>query len=520
VIILLQMALANTAAVVVGSDRIDDERSLRYADDDAWRAAYLLAPSVDRLVVLAEPDESTRDRDWPALDGAPTASALVDAIGDVLTDEPDQVVLFLAAHGTSERITLADGEHDFAALRARIQGLLDDDDQLLLIGDVCLSARWRGDSLGVVQADGPVFPPVDPSVNGNWEVVVDSVTPEDEALAGGVFSYLVLSGLMGAADANGDGSVDAQELSDFVHSYAAGSRVPFIPVVRSPDGPDAHLPWQARGLQLQLAADEPTRWVVALEDGPIVAEAFTAAGESRALTLPAGSYRVLELPCKQQGSPVWRTTGHGREHALELRASGPLEGAGSAFTTGWYRGQDLDVVALPLDGPVSPPRHEVRYHPVDGLVGAGPLVERGAFVDGGVQLGMGVGWTGWTSQPARPWVSTSGSRELAPDQAQTWQLTALAGWERDLVHRRRWMLSTQLGAGASAIRVVSPRVVQAAVAPTARLGISGSLWTDQAILRLQLNWDPALLPVDDETGVRLQPDADRVGVSLLVMRPF
>jgi hypothetical protein len=62
--------------------------------------------------------------------------------------------------------------------------------------------------------------------------------------------------------------------------------------------------------------------------------------------------------------------------------------------------------------------------------------------------------------------------------------------------------------------------VQAAVAPTARLGISGSLWTDQAILRLQLNWDPALLPVDDETGVRLQPDADRVGVSLLVMRPF
>lgn len=318
-------AHARTVGVVVGAREfwtsecslgearaacIDADQELRYADDDAWRAAWFLqtVTDPDSLRVLTEPDDSTGGRSFPGgAPNSPTQDHLLAAVRE-LRGDPQRgavtVVLFIAAHGSPGEVHLADGRHDFQQLRQSVLGVLGPQDELVLIADACNSARWRsGEDYAVKPL--PYFPPVQPSNGRQVEALVDGQTPEDDDILGGVFTYLTLSAWMGAGDSNEDGDVSTQELQDQLFRYAAaGTRAPFAPVVRSPHGNSNYpLPERPHGGTITVGAEGPARWLVLAQGegieapGVAIGEVFTTAGQPGQMTVPEGAYTVVELPC-------------------------------------------------------------------------------------------------------------------------------------------------------------------------------------------------------------------------------
>ncbi len=267
-----------------------EEEQLQHADDDARRVGFALeaALGAGRVGVF------TTDVDSALLGPDPVGGA---ALADVeawlrTAPEADGVVLYVSSHGTASAVHLDDRAHPLAVLRTAIEAAAGAP-VALLITDACYSARWKGDGGA---APDLRWPPVDPA--RGVELVVDSKTPEEPGLRGGAFTRLVLAGLLGAADADGDGTV-AQELSDHVHAYGTSLAHAFVPTVRAPDArtqvPDVRGP-----ARVVLRDDDgEARWMVdaiARDGGEVpFTEASTLPGSERTLALPAGRWVVWHL---------------------------------------------------------------------------------------------------------------------------------------------------------------------------------------------------------------------------------
>lgn len=501
----------------------DPQRALRYADDDAWRAAWLLQPLVadDRLRVLTEPDDETRHLSFPGeAPGPPTAEALVASVAALRKGDTTgrDVIVYLAAHGSPDEVHLGDGRHTFRDLRARIDEVLAPDDRLLLVADACYSGTWRGGvaDLRVDSREPLLFPAVDASPRGILEAVVRSQTPEDDEIRGGVFSYLVLSGLIGGADADGDGRVVAQELSDFVHAYVSGARAPFVPTIRAPAGAsDAVLPG-SDGPRLTLGGARSARWIVIHPDGVVLAEAFTHAGEDRSLLLPAGTYTVWQLPVIEVDGEYVLGGDEAFRHTVTVDGTTRL-GAGERVAVPpagvRYRADD-EVSALLRAVPVTtvrpPPSSFARYHAAPrGLLAVGPAVEVGPLRGVGRTQGAALTWSTGRGRSVRPRVegvaTVGGTADLRASQ-----LGLGVGAEVDLVHGRLSSLSGTGGLGWEAWRLTPEGAeAQGTIGAVGRAGLAWTIWPRHTGLsaRIEVAWAPGVHLVErhPDLGLRQVP---------------
>lgn len=274
-------------AVIIGNNQslADRRPDLHYADDDAARYYEILetmAPG--RVSLLASVDRDTQ-RLFPRAQQraiAPTRAAL-EGIGKALAADvaaanaagnQTELYFVFAGHGDVDQgegyLELADARFRSRDLEAWLRAIPFTRAHVIL--DSCNSFFM----LGVRKPGGRHFATSEDAARAlssrlqNVGVFL-STSAEGEAfewseIQSGIFSYVVRSGLLGAADANADGSVSYLELAAFVDTATANVRNPNMrPHVfaRGPGAKDqtaiAHLQNLSGVRRLELSAAEPQR---------------------------------------------------------------------------------------------------------------------------------------------------------------------------------------------------------------------------------------------------------------------
>jgi len=227
----------NLYIVAVGvSDYQDDNLDLSYAAADAY--------ALHRILVAQQGKAYRKVESVLLADGAktPSASQIKNALKLFSkADEKDTVVLFLAGHGVNE-----DGDYYFLPRDAQQQrnrwrkssvvkwrmlqdALENTQGRRILLVDTCHSGNAFNSRLVKDAADANI-------------VVIsatdsDSVAQELPRLKHGVFTYALLSGLRGEADANRDKVLKIKELDSYlsnnIEKLTSGSQ---MPVLHAPGG--------------------------------------------------------------------------------------------------------------------------------------------------------------------------------------------------------------------------------------------------------------------------------------------
>ncbi|HTA17683.1 MAG TPA: caspase family protein, partial [Polyangia bacterium] len=208
---------------------------LRYADDDAVRWAVTLDALGADVEVLAELDDESRQLYGPLSfkPSPPTSAELSAAVGRLAArvsaarSAGAHVILYFvyAGHGDVEDghgyVALADGRLTRDELGTIVLARLGADTNHVII-DACRASSFLGDR-GPGGERRPwqdaYFAPNAPRIPHTGFLLASSssgLSHEWEEFQAGVFSHEVRSGILGAADANGDGLVTYDELTGFV----------------------------------------------------------------------------------------------------------------------------------------------------------------------------------------------------------------------------------------------------------------------------------------------------------------
>jgi Caspase domain len=291
-------------ALVVGSDRGGpDDEPLHFAQTDARRMRDLL---VELGGVQAE-------RALLVTGQGPGAvmQALIELRGRAaeLTRLGSRVVLlfYYSGHGDEESLHLPGGNLPLAELRAAMERV--PADLRLVFLDACRSA---GRAKGVRSAPSFQVAPSPEGPHGSVEVRSSSAgeaAQESEELAGAVFTHFLLSGLRGAADADGDGRVTLAEL--YAYAYRRT-------LLRTGTGavlqhPSALIDLQGAGevvlssllvasSSLEMPGGADRYLVFSLPDAGVVAE-VSGEGPTR-LALPAGRFLVARQRSEDTGAAL------------------------------------------------------------------------------------------------------------------------------------------------------------------------------------------------------------------------
>jgi hypothetical protein len=234
-------------AVVIGNNKSLGRRrpELKYADDDAARYFEILqtlAPA--RVTLLAEFDRDTAQLfpDTEPHATAPTRRNL-EAAGRRLAEQvrkaraaghETEVYFVYAGHGDVDRgegfIELADARFRSSELESflraipftRAHVLLDSCNSFFMLGVRKPGGRHFATSEDAARALAARLPNVGVFLSTN----ADGEAFEWSEIQSGIFSHVVRSGLLGAADADGDGSVSYLELAAFVATATADVKNP------------------------------------------------------------------------------------------------------------------------------------------------------------------------------------------------------------------------------------------------------------------------------------------------------
>jgi len=226
-----------TFAVVIGNNKSLGRRrpELHYADDDAARYFEILETLANgRVSLLAEFDRDT-ERLFPQTKPSAVAPSRANftALGRRLATEvraaraqghETELYVIFAGHGDVERgegfIELADARLRSSELKNWLRAIPFDRAHVIL--DSCnsffmLGVRKPGGRHFATSEDAARALAADlPNVGVFLSTSAEGDAFEWSEIQSGIFSHVVRSGLLGAADANGDGSVSYLELAAFV----------------------------------------------------------------------------------------------------------------------------------------------------------------------------------------------------------------------------------------------------------------------------------------------------------------
>jgi hypothetical protein len=234
-----------TYAVVIGNNRSLGARrpDLHYADDDAARYFELLqtmAPGNVSLLADFDRDTSLLFSQTRLRATAPTRSELL-RVGAEITQkvrvaasagQETQVYFIFAGHGDVDQglgfIELADARFTSNDLEAwlrkipftRAHVILDSCNSFFMLG----VRKPGGRHFATPEDDAKALASRLPNVGVFFSTSAEGEAFEWSEIQSGIFSHVVRSGLLGAADANGDGEVSYLELAGFVETATADVR--------------------------------------------------------------------------------------------------------------------------------------------------------------------------------------------------------------------------------------------------------------------------------------------------------
>ncbi len=307
---------------------------LQFADDDAAKyfdVFRLLAPEAN-VRVLTELDKDTA-RLFPEVQQKaepPTRARLTQAFDEIaarareatLQGKESELFFLFAGHGDVEKgkgfLELADGtftsdELEEALAKVPVQRahvVLDSCNSFFVLNPRKPGGRRYATPVDSVETLARRLPHVGVLLSTSAEAEVY----EWSELQSGIFSHAVRSGLLGAADANGDGAVDYDELAAFVDTASRAVKNPaFRPRVfaRGPAGDNqVHLMELASSGTAVLDVNEKdaVRLVVRDAEGLRWIDSHSEAG-----------HRVrLSLPPATQGGSIERVLADGHSERLAL----------------------------------------------------------------------------------------------------------------------------------------------------------------------------------------------------------
>jgi hypothetical protein len=229
-------------AVVIGNNKSLEHRrpDLHYADDDAAKYFALLRTLAPRgAYLLTEFDDDTA-RLFPAVvpQAAPPTVVELLRVGRDLAERvhaaatagvESDVYFVFAGHGDVDQgtgfIELADGRFTSVDLEQWLRGipfarahvLLDSCNSFFMLGSRRPGGRYYATSEDAARSLAARLPNVGVFLSTSAE----GESFEWSEIQSGVFSHVVRSGLLGAADADGDGNVSYLELAAFVTTATA-----------------------------------------------------------------------------------------------------------------------------------------------------------------------------------------------------------------------------------------------------------------------------------------------------------
>ncbi len=374
-------------ALVVGSNRPTKAglATLRYADDDAVRWAILFrtyGADVELLTDLDQESATLYGADAPP-HRSPTRAAVVEAtarlrreIDRARADGAHTAFYFVyAGHGDEENgegfIGVADGRLSRREIEEQVLAVPGADTNHVII-DACRSfyiAYDRGPGGSRRQWLEPYFStgPAARSRNTGFVLASSSggATHEWEEFQAGIFSHEVRSGLLGGADANGDGLITYAELSAFVRvANQAVRNDKYRPdiLARAPaNGDDVLIDLRdAVAGRVRLGADLTGRQV--LEDALGIRWADVHPGPRQRLTLalPAEPWGDRVLFVESLAEKIEYRVNQGEVVDLaqlasqprQLSSRGPLN---EAFALLFALPFDITALTAPSEPDVSPP---------------------------------------------------------------------------------------------------------------------------------------------------------------------
>lgn len=280
-------------ALVIGHNTGDrDDLPLRYAEEDARRLADVLGElggfRGDRVVVLRGPTPDA------------VQATLIELNDRIRTrGEPALLVVFYSGHADARALHLGEEVLPLSRLEQLVRGSAAA--FRLLIVDAC-----RSGALTRAKGGAPIAaPPIRLARRLPSEGVVfwtsssaNEDAQESEELRGSFFTHYLVSGLLGAADANGDGAVTLSEA--YSHAYEATLRASSRTLAGLQHATyreetrglsDLTLTWLAaktRGLA-SFPAGHDYLIMQGGRDGPVIAE-VSAHDPQRRISLRAGGY--------------------------------------------------------------------------------------------------------------------------------------------------------------------------------------------------------------------------------------
>jgi hypothetical protein len=310
----LAQGRAATFALIIGvNESVDrDLAPLKYADDDAAGYFSLFRLLGTRTYLLTRLDENTRRlQPQAAAEAREPIRKELDAMVSLLASDVDRarerhvetaVYFVYAGHGN-----VADGEGYITLEDARLTGRdLQEQivarvhaDRIHFIVDACYSAflaysRGPGGDRRPLQGFSEMSALTsDDRVGLLLSTSSARESHEWDAFQAGVFSHEVRSGLMGAADADGDGQVSYREIAAFVER--ANAAIPndrFRPDVHARPPKDSEMLLDIRpGLKRRLEIKDPFGAHYLLEDnqGVRLADFHNAPGAKIELLRPHAS---------------------------------------------------------------------------------------------------------------------------------------------------------------------------------------------------------------------------------------
>lgn len=284
-------------AVVVGNDLgLPPDAPLRYAETDAARVASALQEvggvRPENLVLLRGQDAGTVRRTLIAVNDRVRAAG-----------RQSVLIVYYSGHADAGALHLGATTFELPELEQLVRGSAAT--FRLLVLDAC-----RSGALTRVKGGAPIPPfeiRLDERVAGEGAVFLTSSSAsedsqESDEIQGSFFTHALVSGLLGAADADGDGRVTLDEA--YRHAYQATLRASSS-TLAGPQHPTFEYEVRGQGDLVLATLDtrSPTRaWLALPEgrtwllfqgsgDGPVVAE-VGARDRARRLSVRAGSYFV------------------------------------------------------------------------------------------------------------------------------------------------------------------------------------------------------------------------------------
>lgn len=228
-----QSAEVKIWAVIVGVGSYEHMPSLRFTDDDAYQLyAFLKSPEGGAL-----PDQQLR----VLIDENATYRNILYTIRRVLhqADDNDVVLFYFSGHGFESSFLPVDYDGSKNELRhEEIRALVNSSraKHKIVIADACHAGGYQNFRSTNIDVTLNRYYQAFQSAEGGTALLLSSkekeYSLEDGGLRSGVFSYFIIRGLKGEADANLDKIITISELFDFVKDnvryYTANMQTPLL----------------------------------------------------------------------------------------------------------------------------------------------------------------------------------------------------------------------------------------------------------------------------------------------------